>query len=68
MSGLSSSRTRFLRAQHPQSARGDRFAANLKSVVHTCRKQQRHVLNYLVDAVQAAFNHRAAPSLLARAP
>jgi hypothetical protein len=39
-----------------------------QAVVHTCRKQQRHVLNSLVDAVQAAFNHRAAPSLLARAP
>lgn len=51
-----------------QSARGDRFAANLKSVVHTCRKQQRHVLNYLVDAIQAAFNNRSAPSLLVHAP
>jgi transposase len=51
-----------------QSARGDRFAANLKSVVHTCRKQQRHVSNYLVDAIQAAFNNRSAPSLLAHAP
>ena len=47
-----------------QSARGDRFAANLKSVVHTCRKQKRHVFSYLVDALQAAFSHRSAPSLL----
>jgi transposase len=51
-----------------QSARGDRFATNLKSVVHTCRKQQRHVLNYLVDAIQAAFSRTSAPSLLAHAP
>lgn len=51
-----------------QSARGDRFAANLKSVVHTCRKQQRHVLNYLVAAIQAAFSKTSAPSLLALAP
>lgn len=51
-----------------QSARGDRFAANLKSVVHTCRKQQRHVLNYLVAAIQAAFSKASAPSLLAATP
>jgi hypothetical protein len=51
-----------------QSARGDRFAANLKSVVHTCRKQQCHVLNYLVNAIQAAFKKRSTPSLLCRAP
>jgi transposase len=47
-----------------QSARGHRFAANLKSVVHTCRKQKRHVFSSLVEALQAAFSHRAAPSLL----
>jgi transposase len=51
-----------------QSARGDRFAANLKSVVHTCRKQKRHVLNYLVATIQAAFRKVSAPSLLAPAP
>jgi hypothetical protein len=51
-----------------QSARGDRFAANLKSVVHTCRTQQCHVLNYLVNAIQAAFKKRSTPSLLCRAP
>lgn len=47
-----------------QSERGDRFAANLKSVVHTCRKQQRNVLDYLTSAIHAAFSHRSAPSLL----
>jgi transposase len=47
-----------------QSERGDRFAGNDKSVIHTCRKQQRHVLSYLTDAVQAALNNRSAPSLL----
>lgn len=51
-----------------QSARGDRFAANLKSVVHTCRKQQRHVLNYLVAAIHAAFSKVSAPSLLVPNP
>lgn len=47
-----------------RSARGDRFAANLKSVIHTCRKQKRHVLSYLTAAIQAALNNRSAPSLL----
>ena len=46
------------------SERGDRFAANLKSVIHTCRKQKRHVLSYLTAAIQAALNNRSAPSLL----
>jgi transposase len=47
-----------------QSARGDHFAANLKSVIHTCRKQKRHVLAYLSEAIQATFNKNSAPSLL----
>lgn len=47
-----------------QSERGERFAANLKSVIHTCRKQRRHVLSYLSDAIQAALNTRSSPSLL----
>jgi transposase len=46
------------------SERGDRFAANLKSVIHTCRKQGRHVLSYLAAAIQAALNNCSAPSLL----
>ena len=47
-----------------QSARGDAFAANLKSVIQTCRKQRRHVLGYLSDAIQASFSRQSAPSLL----
>lgn len=47
-----------------RSERGDVFAANLKSVVHTCRKQGRPVLPYLTAAVHAALRGRAAPSLL----
>ena len=47
-----------------QSVRGDRFATNLKSVIHTCRKQKRHVLSFLTEAIQAAFSKRSAPSLL----
>ena len=47
-----------------QSERGNAFAANLKSVIQTCRKQQRNVLAYLRDAVQAALHRESAPSLL----
>ena len=47
-----------------RSQRGDTFAANLKSVVHTCRKQQRPVLPNLTAAIHAAFRGDAAPSLL----
>ncbi len=47
-----------------RSERGDAFAANLKSVVHTCRKQGRPVLPFLTDAIQAALRGAPAPSLV----
>ena len=47
-----------------RSERGDVFAANLKSVVHTCRKQGRAVLPYLTAAIHAALRGEAAPSML----
>jgi transposase len=47
-----------------RSERGDAFAANLKSVVHTCRKQGRPVLPYLTAAIQALLHGKAAPSLV----
>jgi transposase len=50
-----------------QSERGNQFAANLKSVIHTCRKQDRHVLSYLQAAIHAALRDRSAPSLIAAA-
>lgn len=50
------------------SARGDQFAANLKSVIHTCRKQGHHVLDYLSRAVQAHLAGRSAPSLVRFTP
>jgi transposase len=50
-----------------QSDRGNQFAANLKSVIHTCRKQRRHVLTYLNSAIHAALRNRETPSLLAAA-
>jgi len=48
-----------------RSDRGDRFAAHIKSVVHTCRKQGLPVLPYLTQAVHAALRSEATPSLLA---
>jgi transposase len=51
-----------------QSDRGNTFAANLKSVIQTCRKQRRNVLTYLRSAVHAALHHQPAPSLLRPAP
>ncbi len=50
-----------------RSDRGDLFAANLKSVIHTCRKQRRHVLTYLHSAIHAALRGRKTPSLIAAA-
>lgn len=51
-----------------RSDRGDLFAAHIKSVVHTCRKQRRPVLPYLKQAVHAALRGDATPSLLPAAP
>lgn len=51
-----------------QSERGDLFAARIKSVVCTCRKQGRHVWHYLTQATQASLHGRSAPSLLPTSP
>lgn len=51
-----------------QSERGNMFAANLKSVIQTCRKQRRNVLTYLRSAVHAALHHQSTPSLLRPTP
>ena len=51
-----------------QSERGNAFAANLKSVIQTCRKQRRNVLTYLRSAVHAALHNQPAPSLLRPTP
>jgi transposase len=50
-----------------QSERGNEFAANLKSVIQTCRKQRRHLLGYLNSAIHAALRNRKTPSLIAAA-
>jgi len=36
-------------------------------VIHTCRKQRRHVLTYLNSAIHAALRGRKTPSLIAAA-
>lgn len=51
-----------------QSERGDVFAANLKSVIQTCRKQRRNVLTYLRSAVHASLHRAPTPSLLRPTP
>lgn len=47
-----------------QSDRGSRFAERIMTTVLTLRKQRRHVLSFLTEAVNAAFQHQPAPSLL----
>ena len=47
-----------------QSQRGVDFARRLMTVVHTLRKQRRHVLSFLTDSYQAALRDGAVPSLL----
>jgi transposase len=47
-----------------QSARGSRFVERILTATTTLRQQGRHVLTYLTEAVQAAAEGRACPSLL----
>lgn len=47
-----------------QSAEGSRFVERLLTVVETCRRQQRNVLSWMVEAVEARFAGKCAPSLL----
>ncbi len=47
-----------------QSQRGVDFSQRLMTVVHTLRKQGRHVLSYLTDAYQAALRNGSVPSLI----
>jgi transposase len=51
-----------------QSQRGIDFAQRLMTVVHTLRKQGRHVLSFLTESYQAALRQAPAPSLLPPAP
>jgi transposase len=47
------------------SPQGSRFVERILTVVHTCRRQDKKVLDYLVACVQAWRHNRAPPSLLA---
>lgn len=47
-----------------QSEGGNRFVERILTVSATCRQQQRHLLTFLTDAVEAAWQGRPAPRLL----
>lgn len=47
-----------------QSDRGNRFVERMLTVVHSLRKQNRHVLSFLVEAVSNSRLGRPAPSLI----
>lgn len=47
-----------------QSRSGSEFVERMLTVSETCRRQSRDVFAWLVDAVQAHFDRRPAPSLL----
>ena len=50
-----------------QSPTGSRFVERLLTVIETCRRHNRDVFAWLVQAVQACLAGQAAPSLLFRA-
>jgi transposase len=47
-----------------KSSAGIRFVERLLTAVETCRRQQRNVFSWLVEAVEARFAGKTAPSLL----
>lgn len=51
-----------------QSDRGDRFVERLLTVVHSLRKQHRHVLAFLAEAVSNARRGLPAPLVVAGGP
>jgi transposase len=51
-----------------RSERGDRFAERVMTVVHTLRKQGRHVLSYLEQACIAALRSEPSPALMPDGP
>lgn len=46
-----------------QSAEGNRFVERMLSVSATCRKQQRHLLTFVTEAIEAHWAGRPAPLL-----
>jgi transposase len=51
-----------------RSERGDRFAERVMTVVHTLRKQGRHVFSYLEQACIAALRGEPSPTLMSNGP
>jgi transposase len=51
-----------------QSERGDRFAERIMTVVHTLRKQNRHVLSFLRETIVASMRGKPLPSLIPPTP
>lgn len=51
-----------------RSDRGDRYAERVMTVVHTLRKQSRHVLSYLEEACIAALRGASTPALILSDP
>lgn len=51
-----------------RSRNGEIATARLLTVVQTCKRQHRHVLGYLTDAVRCHRRQTAAPSLLPQRP
>jgi transposase len=51
-----------------RSERGDRFAERVMTVVHTLRKQGRHVLSYLEQTCSAALGGQPSPALMPNGP
>ena len=51
-----------------RSRNGELATARLLTVVQTCKRQQRHVLGYLTEAVRCHRHQTAAPSLLPQRP
>lgn len=51
-----------------QSERGDRFAERIMTVVHTLRRQDRHVLSFLRDTIAASLRGAPLPSLMPNTP
>jgi hypothetical protein len=49
------------------SADGNRFVERILTVSATCRKQQRHLLTFVTEAIAAYWAGRPAPTLLSTA-
>jgi transposase len=47
-----------------QSASGSRFVERMLTIIETCRRQRRNAYTWMVEATQAHFNGKPAPSLL----